>query len=275
MRINANVCFQLEFQLRFCTIQELHWRLVIHRFTWPHLSTTMGVCCKLIATFALFRHVALRSEESRVAEIWRYRDVQCAMCVVRCSTESTVDHTDPVRSNPIVALSFWAGMQLCSNCNQRCIRQRTDRLLLGAVAADRRSEQRGTGSARRLGEQVTSARLSRSSIGRCSCTLSSLSSAALLWLFLLFYFGWGVYPAWSFEASIGDPEPLQKLPMHFPWLCGLRKACRQAANQVVVSGLILIKFSLAITIFGKSRTTAFRGFYWGDPIGCNPKPFER
>lgn len=175
MRINANVCFQLEFQLRFCTIQELHWRLVIHRFTWPHLSTTMGVCCKLIATFALFRHVALRSEESRVAEIWRHRDVQCAMCVVRCSTESTVDHTDPVRSNPIVALSFWAGMQLCSNCNQRCIRQRTDRLLLGAVAADRRSEQRGTGSARRLGEQVTSARLSRSSVDRRSADAVALS----------------------------------------------------------------------------------------------------
>lgn len=25
--------FQLEFQLRFCTIQELHWRLVLHSFT--------------------------------------------------------------------------------------------------------------------------------------------------------------------------------------------------------------------------------------------------
>lgn len=151
---------------------------------------------------------------------------------MRCSVESTVDH----RSVAVAPLSLFAqecSSLLCSNCNQRCIRQRTDRLLLGAVAADRlalgseqQQQQRCTGSARRRpGEQVTSLRayelsalpiVARSAAADCSCVALSL----LVPLLSLGLAGWGVYPRvelWSPDRCIG-PEPLQKLRMHFPRL---------------------------------------------------------
>lgn len=117
---------------------------------------------------------------------------------MRCSVESTVDH----RSVAVAPLSLFAqecSSLLCSNCNQRCIRQRTDRLLLGAVAADRlalgseqqqqQQQQRCTGSARRRpGEQVTSLRayelsalpiVARSAAADCSCVALSLGASPL------------------------------------------------------------------------------------------------
>lgn len=217
MRIYANVCVLCVcvcvcFVFYNFTIEELH-----RRFTLRHLllkllnfcfSFFLVFCCVFLCkTFALFRHVARSAGWVRVQ--WR----------PGCD-ESTVDH----RRKPIanrLSFTFRSRMQrrstdgwmdgwiallssalLCSNCNQRCIRQRNDRLLLGGPS-DRIGSDRSSRAAQEVHEDSENKLRARSfrvcwSLGCCSCC------SRLLPLCFLPSAG-ACIPPWSFEAEPDRP----------------------------------------------------------------------